>query len=217
MPNKTAIHTVYKLQDGSRVPSVTTILGILNKPALLNWAWEMGKQGLDYRAVRDEAGDIGSLAHLMIMAHLKGEKLDTSEYSAQAIDKAENAFLKYLDWEKALTVIPILVETPLVSEQYKFGGTIDLFARVNGSPILLDFKTSKAIYSEHFYQVAGYKQLLSENGYKVEKVKILRIGRDETEGFEEHTLEKLEVYREVFLACFRIYTLQKQIRKGEVT
>lgn len=57
MPSKTKIHTVYKLEDGTRVPSVTTILGILNKPALVEWAYQCGCQGLDYKAVRDQAGE----------------------------------------------------------------------------------------------------------------------------------------------------------------
>src|SRR5438093_1588565 len=39
----TASHTVYKNAAGKRVPGVTTILGILNKPALLKWAWEQGR------------------------------------------------------------------------------------------------------------------------------------------------------------------------------
>ena len=86
---KKKIHTVYKLADGSRVPSVTTALGILNKPKLLNWAWKCGVDGLDYRAVRDNAADIGTLAHYFILCHLKHETPDTSEYSQSDIDKAE--------------------------------------------------------------------------------------------------------------------------------
>ncbi len=77
--NKTKIHTVYKTKDGQRVPSVTTILGILNKPALLDWAWRCGCDGINYKAIRDNAADIGTLAHYMIMTYLRGEKPDTSE------------------------------------------------------------------------------------------------------------------------------------------
>ena len=33
-----APHTVYKLADGTRVPGVTTILGVLDKPFLMAWA-----------------------------------------------------------------------------------------------------------------------------------------------------------------------------------
>jgi hypothetical protein len=215
--NKTKIHTVYKLSSGERVPSVTTVLGILNKPALLEWAWRCGCDGLDYKAVRDQAGGIGTLAHYFIMCHLTETKPDTSEYSTQDIEKAENCLIKYWDWEKGHKIEPILVETPLISEQYRFGGTIDFYGKIDGLPTLLDFKTGKAIYSEFFYQLAAYQQLL----YEADKptfnldVRILRIGRDENEGFEERTLGKLDKQWEVFLSCLNIYNLQKEIKKGD--
>jgi len=212
--SKTKIHTVYKLGSGERVPSVTTILGILNKPALLDWAWKCGCDGLDYKAVRDQAGDIGTLVHYLIMCHLTKTEPDTSEYSAQDIEKAENCLIKYWDWEKGHETEPVLVETPLVSDVYQFGGTIDFFGVIDGQPTLLDFKTGKAIYPEFFYQLAAYKQLLTEQGYLVEVTKILRIGRDENEGFEERTLGKLDKQWELFLNCLNIYQLQKEIRKG---
>ena len=41
------VHTVYKTKDGKRVPGVTTILGVINKPALVRWANNLGLQGID--------------------------------------------------------------------------------------------------------------------------------------------------------------------------
>jgi len=210
---KTKIHTVYKLASGDRVPSVTTVLGILNKPALLEWAWQMGTQGLDYKAVRDEASGIGTLAHYLILCYLRNEKPDTSEYSAQTIEQAENSLTKFWDWEKVHKLEPVMLETPLVSEQYGFGGTVDFFGYVDGQPTLLDFKTGKAIYPEFFYQLAGYEQLLAEAKQLIEVSKILRIGRTEDEGFEERTVGKLDKHWEIFLHCLSIYNLQKEVRK----
>jgi len=212
---KTRIHTVYKTQEGKRVPSVTTILGILNKPALLDWAWQMGTQGLDYKAVRDSAGNIGTLAHYLILCDLKNEKPDTSEYSAEDIEKAETCLIKYWDWQKGHKVEPIMLETPLVSEQYQFGGTIDFFGKIDGQPTLLDFKTGKAIYDEFFYQLAAYEQLLAEANQLIEVTRILRIGRTDDEGFEERTIGKLDKQWQVFLNCLQIYNLQKEIRRNK--
>ena len=213
MANKTKIHTVYKTSEGQRVPSVTTILGILNKPALLQWAWQCGIDGFDYKEVRDNAADIGTLAHYLIMCHLTNEKPDTSEYSDQDIDKAENCLLSYYEWEKNHFLEPVLVECPLVSEQYGYGGTIDFFGKVDGQPTLVDFKTGKAIYPEFFYQLAAYEQLLAETGHLIEVTRILRIGRTEDEGFEERSIGKLDNQWKLFLACKEIYELQKEIRK----
>ena len=215
MPNKANIHTVYKVQSGERVPSVTTILGILNKPALLQWAWQCGVDGLDYRTVRDNAADIGTLAHYLIMCHLRGEEPDVSEYSAQDIDKAENCLLKYWNWEKEHSIKPVLVEVPLVSEEYGFGGTIDCLAQVGDALWLVDYKTGKAIYPEMIYQLAAYRQLLAEAGYVVDKSRILRIGREASGDFEERVVSDLEKPWQLFQACLTVYNLQKQIKKGE--
>jgi len=211
---KTKFHTVYKMADGTRVPSVTTIIGILNKPALLDWAWRLGLEGQDYKAVRDNAADIGTLAHYLVMCHLTGEKPDTGEYGPEDLDKAENALLKFWEWEKAHHIDPILVESPLVSEQYKFGGTIDLYCQMDGIPTLVDFKTGKGIYGEFFYQLAAYKSLLEETGHHVDSVRILRIGRDENEGFEERTMVDLSKHWALFKHCQAIYELQKELRKN---
>ena len=211
--NKVKVHTIYKLADGTRVPSVTTVLGILAKPALLDWAWKMGQQGLDYKAVRDSAGDIGTLAHYLIMCHLKGEKPDTSEYSPQALNQAETCLLKYWDWEKGHQISPLLIEVPLVSEYYGFGGTIDFYGQVDGVFTLLDFKTGKAIYSEQFIQLAAYRELLAEANHPIDTTRILRIGKSEEEGFEERMAGDLGKHFDLFKHCLGIYNLQKELRK----
>ena len=209
---KTKIHTVYKAAGGKRVPSVTTILGVLGKPALIHWAWKMGCDGLDYREVRDDAASVGTLAHYLIMCHLKGIEPDASEYSEQDVNRAENCLIKYWDWEKGHKIEPILVETPLVSEEFGYGGTIDFFGNIDGQPTLVDHKTGKAIYDDFFFQLAAYEQLLAEAGYNWEVTKILRIGRDEDEGFEERSVGKLDKQWEIFLACKKIYELKKEIK-----
>lgn len=212
---KTRVHTVYKNKAGDRVPSVTTILGILNKPALIDWAWKCGLEGLDYKAVRDNAGDIGTLAHYLILCDIKGEKPDTSEYSPADVNKAETCLLKYWEWRKTTPIKPLLAEYSLVSEQYKYGGTLDLFGQREDTKefVLVDFKTGKAIYNEYFYQLAAYETLLAENGHSWDKTMVLRIGRDEAEGFEVRDIGNLDKHFELFKHCLNIYRLQAELRK----
>jgi len=206
------VHTVYKTKEGERVPGVTTVLGILGKPALIHWAWNLGIEGIDYRKYRDDKADIGTLAHAMVMAHLKGEETDTSGYTEKQIDLAETCFLKYLEWEEEHDIVPIMLETPLVSEKYRYGGTLDNYCLLDGIPTLLDYKTGKAIYDEYFYQLGGYRELLKEHKSPVKRCMILRLGRDETEGFEvkERTDLKLEI--KIFLQCVKVYHLQNELK-----
>lgn len=213
VPKKAKAHTVYKV-DGKRVPGVTTILGVLNKPALVKWANNLGLQGVDSTKYVDALATIGTCAHYLVECEWKGEEPDLSEYDPDTIDKAENALLSFWEWRKGKDIDPLLVEEPLVSDSLRYGGTIDCYARVDGVNTLIDLKTSRGIFSEHIHQLAAYRQLLMENGYEVDNVRILRIGRDESEGFEErvYTPEQLEPHWEIFEHCRAIYELQKAVR-----
>uniref|UniRef100_A0A6M3J2Q8 PD-(D/E)XK nuclease superfamily protein n=1 Tax=viral metagenome TaxID=1070528 RepID=A0A6M3J2Q8_9ZZZZ len=205
-------HITYKLPDGTKVPGVTTVLGVLNKPALVIWANRLGLQGIDSSKYRDEMADIGTLAHKMILDYFKGEKTDTSEYSKSQIDLAENCLLSFWEWEKGHKIEVIMAEAQLISQEHGYGGTIDCFCKLDGQPTLLDFKTGKAIYPEFFYQLAAYEQLLAEAGHLIEVTRILRIGRDADEGFEERSVGKLDKQFEIFTHCLAIYNLKKEVK-----
>jgi len=211
---KTKAHIIYKNKAGIRVPGVTTILYILNKPALVKWANNLGLQGIDSSKYRDKMADIGTLAHLMIMEHLSRKKQDYSEYSKDDIDKAENCLLSFYEWEKTNKIEPILIETPFVHEDFDYGGTIDCYCKLNGVLTLIDFKTGKALYDEMFYQVAAYYLLLKDNGKEVKQIRILRIGRDENEGFEDRLCKNLNYHWDIFYHCLEIYKTKKKIKNG---
>jgi hypothetical protein len=205
----------YTTFNGKIVPGVTTVLDVLNKPALVHWAWNLGMQGIDYHKFKDDLADVGKLAHAMVVAHLKGEKINTDAFSKDQIDRAENCLLSYFEWEKGHKIEPILIETPLVNDILEYGGQPDVYCKLDGKITLLDFKTGKAVYDEYFYQLAAYGDLLSVNKHEVPSTfHILRIGRDETEGFEEVVRTDLSNEFMLFLSCLNIYKLKKIIRDG---
>jgi len=208
-------HIRYRLADGTIVPGATTVLGILAKPALVKWANNLGLQGIDSTKYVDKLATIGTLAHLMVENYLTGTEPDYTSYSPEEIGKAENSLLKFLDWEKQYDIKMIFNEKPLISELYGFGGTIDCYAEINGKKALLDFKTSKAIYDEHIIQLAAYKQLLIENGFEVDEVRVLRIGRTEEEGFEERRETNLTKHWELFKHLIEVYKLKNKINRKE--
>ena len=205
-------HTVYKLADGkTRVPGTTTITGLLNKPYLVKWANNLGLEGIDSSTYTDEAAKIGTLAHAMVQAHLQEEKIDASQFSPIQIDLAENAILSFFEWQSRHDLVPVHCELPMVSEELKYGGTIDCYCMLDDVPTLLDFKTGKAIYEEHFVQLAAYKNLLEERNLPVDRVQILRIGRDESEGFEERHVTDTSKYFEIFKNLLNVYYLKKEL------
>lgn len=209
------LHTVYRNSKGEKLVTATGAISILAKNALIHWAWDLGVQGIDYRTYRDDKAEIGTLTHDMVFAHNKGTAVDTTGYTQDQIDLAETCFLKYLEWEDKNPFEPILLETPLVSEKYQYGGTPDNYCLKDGLHTLIDYKTGKAIYDEYFYQLAGYKQLLEENGYPVDRCIVLRIGRDEQEGFEVKEITDLERETKIFNLCVELYYLIKNKNGGK--
>jgi len=216
---KAKAHTIYKLEDGTRVAGCTTVVGILAKPALIEWANKLGLAGIEVGRYVDNLADIGTLAHDMVICHLRGIKADTTDYSANQISQAENACLSFFEWLKNRKVDLIDAEKPLVSEIYRFGGTYDIIANVDGANELIDLKTGSGIYPEHLIQVAGgYSLLLEENGFSPDRIRILNIPRTQNENWGEVVVgeQQRELNKELFLACLKVYNLQKACKGGVI-
>jgi len=187
LPGGMPPHTPYYLADGANVPSVTTILNELNRgEGLTDWAWDCGRQGIDYRDVRDSTARVGSAAHCLIAGHLKGQTREQAfqrckfrVMAPEEFERAEQCFTKYLAWEKERSISPVIIETPFVSEEYRYGGTPDLLAEVDGEFVLVDFKTGSRIFDSHYHQLAAYWKLLEEQGWPVAKAWVLRINPDD--------------------------------------
>ncbi len=147
----------YFLKDGTKVPGTTTICSAYkDSGGLIYWAWNQGKQGLDYRETRDKAGDIGTLVHAAIEARLRGEEFFIPTEGAKA-------YMAFHQWERQNKIEILEQEIQLVSEEYKYGGTLDAVGVVDGKHVLLDWKTSKGVYKNYLLQLAAYKQLWNEN------------------------------------------------------
>jgi len=218
---KTKAHARYRLKKtdqfpkGEIVPGVTTIIGILNKPALVPWANKMGLKGIDVKRYVDDKADIGTLAHAIIIGELMGEEVDVTEYSQKQIDAANNACLSFYEWQKEHELDIITAEQPLISEEHRFGGQYDIFGTIDGKQELLDLKTGSGIWEEHYYQLGGYLILCEENLMPVNRCRILNIPRSEDENFQEITLsgKMMELSKEMFLDCLRIYNRKKEVKR----
>jgi hypothetical protein len=220
-------HQRYKGLDGTVYPGATTVLGVKNKPALLHWAWKQGQAGLDLKKVQQEAFDIGSCAHFMLECHVKGLEPDLGAFAADDVDKATNAYLKWLDWWQGGGFTLLHSELQLVSPDHKYGGTLDLVVKdAEGRHVLVDYKTSKAIYGEYKAQVAAYAKLYDAGrvqmidgkpthrmppGGCISRWIIVRIGKEETGDFEARELKESEVedYWNEFKACLDLHMVSQ--------
>ena len=207
------VHTQYYGKDGELLVGVTTALQILAKPSLIAWAWNCGLKGEDFRLVRDKAGDVGTITHLMITCELQNVIPELKEYSQADIDSATLCLNSFHEWRKSHTLEAIHVEKQLASNIYKYGGTPDFLGYVNGELELIDFKTSSGIWNDYFYQISAYRQLEIEQGYKVEKARILRFSKGDNVEFEDRLITSFASEFQLFLHCLAIHNLLRDMKR----
>lgn len=223
----------YKLADGSVVPSVTTILGRF-KPsdALMWWAWDQGRQGLDYQQTRGKAADAGTLAHAMAESwfHGRGQRLHLAA-DHEVKRKALTSFRAFLAWAEGARLRPATIngvkqiEVRMVSERHRYGGMCDAVQLgFDNSLHICDWKTSGGVYPDYLLQIAAYKELWDENfpenpitgGYH-----LVRFDK-ETAGFVHHYWPALEMVNsdgevvscfDQFLRLLECYQAEKTIKK----
>ena len=166
-------HSTYINKKEVEVPSVTTIIKLLNKPFIAKWANSLGWKRQSYDKVLEESANKGTFVHETLHEYLfkEGKKFDLS--NPEVLNFLYENLNTFKEFEKDYDIKPIWGEKSFSLD--KFGGTVDLYCELNNKYTILDFKTSKRFYSSHFIQLGAYIQLLEANDYKVEQVAILRI------------------------------------------
>jgi len=207
----------YKTSAGKRVPGVTTILGkFKDAGGLIHWAWELGRDGKDYRQARDDAGTAGHIAHGWIEDAIHGRAYREVDAPEELVEKAQQGLAAFLRWRETTRLEIIDTETPLVSDEYGFGGTYDALGVIGDDVILVDWKTSNSIYTEYVAQLAAYRQLVRENTFHdPQGARLLRVGK-ELGDFTDHNFPPgaLDMGWERFLASKRLYDVDAQMKKG---
>jgi hypothetical protein len=212
----------YFTSSGEKVPGTTTILGrFKDSGALLVWAWKRGKDHPDepLYAERDRSGGIGTAAHAMVEARIKGEDPEAREellaLDADGQAKARNAFGMYEKWAAMSNLEIVDQEMQLVSDTYRFGGTPDAIGRIDGELCLVDWKTSNGVYGDYLLQLAAYKLLWEENhpdkpltgGFH-----LCRFSKDHGD-FAHHYYRELDSAREMFIHLRKAYEFDGELKK----
>jgi predicted RecB family nuclease len=167
----------YYTIDGVNYPSVTTILNVLNKPQLVNWAVRLTRDSLkqelfalqrsnslqdlnadsilarsasEHSRVKNAAADHGIDIHRRIAACV-GDK--SSRMSKNVRDPVIIAFRA---WQDEAQFLPIASEKLVISREHEYAGTADLIGTLNGKLALLDIKTGRRVYPEYKLQLAAY-------------------------------------------------------------
>jgi hypothetical protein len=204
----------YVLANGEDVSSATTIAGRFKDPGgLYFWHWNRGRTGVDFNDYSsDGALDIGKLVHSIIESEIAGT--DPPVVPREHRTKVETALDSWREWFVSSQLTIVATEIPLVSEQYRFGGTVDaMVLDRRGNLCVADWKTSGGIYSEALLQVAAYRILWEENrGPVTGGFHIVRFSKENAD-FAHRYYADLDDAREMFLHLVPAYTLARSVKK----
>lgn len=200
----------YKV-DGERYPSVTTILGILEKSGLAKWRGSVGNQEAD--RISKEAADHGTAIHALVEQINLGNRGPFGEPDDTVV-KA------YIEWYDKNISHVLGAERLVASRRFKYAGTADGVIVLNGDrdATVIDLKTSKTDLGQREWalQLAAYALALEEEDIYCRRRIILRMPKA-TPGVL-HVLEipeaDLERDQRAFLNVLKIWRWHEE--KGPV-
>lgn len=223
------------LWNGKRMTGVTTILGIISKPALIGWAANMAVDYIENDIVgihedtenyvcpfgafkkllkeartahtkkRDAAGDIGKTVHSAIEQFIKQGTEPTLD------EQGMKMFENFRKWSVDNKVKFIENEKHLYSEKMFVGGICDAVVEIDGKKWLYDWKTGGTrVYAEAFWQCAAYTILLDEMGEHKDIVGygVLGVFKDGT--MEDKRSVSTDEHKLAFMSAYNIYKIKQK-------
>jgi hypothetical protein len=104
----------------------------------------------------------------------------------------------YLQFKKNTDYKILQGEKPYISEDYKFGGTLDRICTINGAQCILDIKTGQK-QEWHGLQLSGYKLLVGEGSFLLRVLYLNNKGKYRLESYKDSE------YRNIFISALSIY------------
>jgi len=178
---------IYKL-NGVRLTGVTSILGVIDKPALVGWSANMAIDYVEKNYMtkdangllvskdtlklartawsknRDSAGDIGKIVHRHIENYVKSKMQNKPFPVIYENTQVKNMVEKFIEWSETENIKFLLSEQKIYSEKHWYAGTVDIVFEKDGKKYIGDIKTAKDIFSTNYLQMAGYHICFEELG-----------------------------------------------------
>ena len=192
----------YLTPSGGKYPSITTILGSVEKPYLTSWRNSLGPDRADKEMKR--AADRGSAVHLMIERFLNNEENPTRDQHLDHVVEFNSLRLHLKQINNILTQ-----ETPLWSDTLRAAGRVDCVGEFKGKLSIIDFKTSsndkkESMIQDYWLQTTAYAVMFQERYdiqidqaviiMSVEKGAVPMIFKREIDQFIEPLLERINTY-----------------------
>lgn len=148
----------YTLPDGTRLPSVTTVLGAQKKQGIMEWRKRVGET--EANRISKQATSRGTNVHTLCERYLNNEPLGAIMPDAVEMFRSLKPLLNRIDNIH-------YQECALWSKQLGMAGRVDCIGEFDGELSVIDFKTSKRIKTEahiedYFWQTSAYALMYEE-------------------------------------------------------
>ena len=153
----------YTLPDGTKLPSVTTVIGAKGKQAILEWRKRVGEEVAN--KISKKAADRGTKLHAVCEDYLNN-KLTPLRMQTMMPD-TKSLFLQLRPFIDKNIGDVYAIEQPLYSDRLKVAGRVDLIAYWNGALSIIDYKSSTKEKNEdwiqnYFLQCSAYAEMFGE-------------------------------------------------------
>jgi len=158
-----------------KYPSVTSVVGILNKESILRWRQQVGEE--EANRISSRAANRGTRIHSLCENYLKGDlELSDPGLADKEVFKSLIPELNKIENIHAL-------EQRLFSHRLQVAGTVDAIANFDGVLSVIDFKTSKRVkpkewITSYFLQTAAYSYMFYELTGLIAKQLVIIMGVD---------------------------------------
>ena len=172
------------------------------------------EEGIKQHSIKkQQAADIGTKVHDWAEKFIKAKsKKEWPEIPKET--EVYNGITAFLKWVEEYDVKFISSEKHIYSRKHKYAGIMDAEAIIQGKLSVVDFKTSKAVYPEYRFQVAGYQAASEEERGKPYPGNkwLARFGKDDGE-FEAHEYAEHDKDFKAFLSALN---LRKRLKELDV-
>jgi CRISPR/Cas system-associated exonuclease Cas4 (RecB family) len=188
----------YYTPDGNAYPSITTVLSIIGKEAIIAWRQRVGEE--EANKISQQASTRGTAVHKLAEDYLnneedwKGKHMPANLFSFSSIkplldEKVNNIWMQ---------------EVFLYSDKLKCAGQVDCIAEYEGVLSIIDFKTSRRVkkaedITNYFIQLCFYAAaFLERTGIAIKQgVIIMAVDDNEPLVFKINTYDYLQHFMTV--------------------
>jgi hypothetical protein len=224
--DKGHIHELLVDGEWKKLTGITTILGVIAKPQLIQWAANMavdyicdhlkdlqekpeevlGEARKAHTRKKEAAGQKGTDIHALIEERIK--KAIAEDGFIKENGAKEKQVKEFIQWAIDNKIKFLASELHLYSETYFLGGICDFVCEIDGEIWVGDIKTGR-VYAEAFFQMAGYQIMIEEMKLYPNIKGHIIIGLKN--GFEEKRSISNEDNKTAFLSALSLYRIMAKV------